>query len=196
MNNQFVKYTFVCDPDACDALLEFTARDGFDFPSGVVQITCPCGRQMQYISCTIEEVTKKEGTMENVIATPEFLQAQIATKDASIQALEQRATYLNDRNIQMVNEVNRIKDQMKEWTLEALQCNDINENHAEEIAMIVGFELETEVEVEVSVTYYITVNVPVGEDAEDIIGEIDFDAVTYDSDKITHVSSSVDNISI
>ena len=196
MNNQFVKYTFVCDPDACDALLEFTARDGFDFPSGVVQITCPCGRQMQYISCTIEEVTKKEGTMENVIATPEFLQAQIATKDASIQALEQRVTYLNDRNIQMVNEVNRIKDQMKEWTLEALQCNDINENHAEEIAMIVGFELETEVEVEVSVTYYITVNVPVGEDAEDIIGEIDFDAVTYDSDKITHVSSSVDNISI
>jgi hypothetical protein len=44
------KYTFTCDPDECDALLEFTARDGFDFPSGVVQMKCPCGRMMNYIS--------------------------------------------------------------------------------------------------------------------------------------------------
>lgn len=47
---KFLKYTFVCDPDNCDALLEFTCRDGFDFPSGMVQIDCPCGRKMQYIS--------------------------------------------------------------------------------------------------------------------------------------------------
>lgn len=44
------KYTFVCDPDECDALLEFTARDGFGFPNGVVSMKCPCGRTMQYIS--------------------------------------------------------------------------------------------------------------------------------------------------
>ena len=44
------KYTFVCDPDECDALLEFTARDGFGFPLGSVEMTCPCGRKMAYIS--------------------------------------------------------------------------------------------------------------------------------------------------
>jgi len=44
------KYTFVCDPDECDALLEFTARDGFGFPLGSVEMTCPCGRKMVYIS--------------------------------------------------------------------------------------------------------------------------------------------------
>ena len=37
----WMKYTFVCDPNECDALLEFTARDGFDFPSGVVQNHMP-----------------------------------------------------------------------------------------------------------------------------------------------------------
>ena len=44
------KYTFVCDPDECDALLEFTARDGFGFPLGIVEMMCPCGRKLNYIS--------------------------------------------------------------------------------------------------------------------------------------------------
>ena len=44
------KYTFVCDPDECDALVEFTARDGFGFPLGVVKMYCPCGRMLNYIS--------------------------------------------------------------------------------------------------------------------------------------------------
>ena len=46
----WTRYTFVCDPDECDALLEFTARDGFGFPSGSVEMKCPCGRMMNYIS--------------------------------------------------------------------------------------------------------------------------------------------------
>ena len=46
----WTRYTFVCDPDECDALLEFTARDGYGFPNGVVRMYCPCGREMQYIS--------------------------------------------------------------------------------------------------------------------------------------------------
>ena len=46
----WAKYTFVCDPNECDSLLEFTARDGYGFPNGIVSIHCPCGREMQYIS--------------------------------------------------------------------------------------------------------------------------------------------------
>jgi hypothetical protein len=44
------RYTFVCDPDECDALVEFTARDDFGFPLGVVAMNCPCGRKLNYIS--------------------------------------------------------------------------------------------------------------------------------------------------
>lgn len=52
----FKTYTFVCDPDECDALIEFVARDGFGFPKGEVSMKCPCGRKMIYIG--IKEATK------------------------------------------------------------------------------------------------------------------------------------------
>ena len=67
--SNWMKYTFVCDPNECDALLEFTARDGFDFPSGVVQITCPCGRQMSYISATIQPINERK-EMEQTNTAP------------------------------------------------------------------------------------------------------------------------------
>ena len=51
------KYTFVCDPDECDTLIELTTSDGFGFPSGVTQLTCPCGRQMSYLGCTLLPIT-------------------------------------------------------------------------------------------------------------------------------------------
>lgn len=43
-------YTFTCDPSDCDALIQFTARDGFGFPNGVVGMKCACGKEMNYIS--------------------------------------------------------------------------------------------------------------------------------------------------
>jgi hypothetical protein len=43
-------YTFICDPDECDAMIILHARDGFGYPNGEVKMTCPCGRKMQYIS--------------------------------------------------------------------------------------------------------------------------------------------------
>ena len=57
MSDMWAKYTFVCDPDECDALLEFTARDGYGFPNGVVSMYCPCGREMIYIS--VEDIESK-----------------------------------------------------------------------------------------------------------------------------------------
>lgn len=52
----FETYTFTCDPEECDALIEFVARDGFGFPNGEVTMKCPCGRQMNYIK---REAAKK-----------------------------------------------------------------------------------------------------------------------------------------
>jgi hypothetical protein len=50
MSTQWVKFTFTCDPDECDALVEFTSRDGFGFPNGRVSMKCGCGRELNYIS--------------------------------------------------------------------------------------------------------------------------------------------------
>ena len=70
MTNELVstKYTFACDPDECDVLIELTSSDGFGFPSGVMEITCPCGRKpvlLSVVNATIAPITQtKEEKME------------------------------------------------------------------------------------------------------------------------------------
>jgi hypothetical protein len=70
MTNELVstKYTFACDPDNCDVLIELTSSDGFGFPSGVMEITCPCGRKpvlLSVVNATIAPTTQtKEEKME------------------------------------------------------------------------------------------------------------------------------------
>jgi hypothetical protein len=66
------KYTFVCDPDECDCLIELTSSDGFGFPSGVTELTCPCGRKTTLLSvesATINKPTTEGNPMETTIST-------------------------------------------------------------------------------------------------------------------------------
>lgn len=64
MNNG-MKYTFVCDPNLCDTLIEVTCPSEFDFPNGEVKMFCPCGRQMAYISATIQPINERNKMEEN-----------------------------------------------------------------------------------------------------------------------------------
>ena len=79
MTNELVssKYTFVCDPDECDSLIELTSSDGFGFPSGVTELTCPCGRKTTLLSvehATIAPSTQtKEEQMESTTTTTPIL---------------------------------------------------------------------------------------------------------------------------
>ena len=76
MEKESIKYTFVCDPDNCDTLIEVTCASGFEYPNGVIELTCPCGRKMSYISATIQPSTtnEKEDKMET---TTQFLENQV-----------------------------------------------------------------------------------------------------------------------
>ena len=70
-NETWTKYTFVCDPDQCDTLIEVTC-DNYGFPLGVMQITCPCGRKLDILSvanATIESTTTEGNPMETTIGS-------------------------------------------------------------------------------------------------------------------------------
>jgi hypothetical protein len=76
MTNELVssKYTFVCDPDECDCLIELTSSDGFGFPSGVTELTCPCGRKTTLVSVVNATIapstqTKEEPMEESTVTT-------------------------------------------------------------------------------------------------------------------------------
>jgi len=51
---KYQKYTWVCTGD-CDALIEYTYKDGFGWPNGVMQLTCPCNSTCTLLS--VEDAT-------------------------------------------------------------------------------------------------------------------------------------------
>jgi hypothetical protein len=66
----YQKYTWVCTGD-CDALIEYTLKDGYGWANGVTILTCPCNSNCTLVS--VEDVTipytdtplqTKEETME------------------------------------------------------------------------------------------------------------------------------------
>jgi hypothetical protein len=81
MTNELVssKYTFACDPDECDCLIEVTSSDGFGFPSGVVEITCPCGRKPTLLSVEHATIppTNERNNMEETVTIPAEYNANI-----------------------------------------------------------------------------------------------------------------------
>jgi len=139
-------------------------------------------------------VDQQDTTIVN--ATEDFLKSQIAQKDERIANLESHISTVTQRSYAEAAERNRMRNEMQEWTLEALDNDTITEDTAEEIANICGFELTKEFEVEVEVQYSITVNARNEEEAKNAIYDIDFDTVDYNSDSIQYLSSSVDRVDI
>ena len=131
-----------------------------------------------------------------VHATEDFLKSQLESAKVEIQQLKEHIQKVTQRSYGEAAERNRMRNEMQEWTLEALDANDITESQAEEIAMICGFDLTKEFEVEVTVLYSVTVNARNEEDAQNAINDIDFDSVSYNDDSISYLSSSVDRIDI
>lgn len=78
----WTKYTFTCDPNECDTLIEVSCRD-FGFPNGVTELTCPCGRKMNYLS--YEDATIPPTTKGNTMETPfEATISDMPTESASV----------------------------------------------------------------------------------------------------------------
>jgi hypothetical protein len=135
-------------------------------------------------------------TTDNHYMTREFLESQLVQNKTRIDELEKHVQTVTQRSYGEAAERNRMRNEMQEWTLEALDSGTINESEAEEIANICGFELTKEFEVEVTVMYSVTVNARTEEDAQNAIHDIDFDTVQYNSDNISWLSSSIDRVDI
>jgi hypothetical protein len=133
--------------------------------------------------------------IDNHYMTREFLESQLVQNKERIEQLEKHVQTVTQRSYTEAAERNRMRNEMQEWTLEALENANINESEAEEIASICGFELTKEFELEVSVQYSITVNARNEEEAQNAIHDIDFDSVSY-GEEVSYLSSSVDRIEI
>jgi hypothetical protein len=139
----------------------------------------------------MDQVTK----VDNHFMTREFLESQLVANKERIANLESHIQTVTQRSYSESADKNRIIDDMKEWTLNALEEREISETNAEEIANICGFELTNEFELEVTVQYSVTVNARDEESAMNAIHDIDFDSVSY-GEEVSYLSSTVDRIDI
>jgi hypothetical protein len=139
----------------------------------------------------MDQVTK----IDNHFMTREFLETRLVENETRIKQLEESHAQAIQRSYGEAAERSRMRNEMHEWTLEALNDSAITESNAQEIADICGFELTKEFEVEVTVQYSITVNAQNEEQALNAMYDIDFDSVSY-GEEVTYLSSSVDNVEI
>jgi len=136
-------------------------------------------------------------------ATVEYLERQsttmlelIASKDELINRLQEEVSVQSHRVTNMRLERGNLVNEVKDYVLESLANGEMSDTIAETLAQICDFELTTEVTATVTVTYEIQMSVPVGEDAESMIQDIDFETVTYNSDYISWFNADVGHISI
>jgi hypothetical protein len=139
----------------------------------------------------MDQVTK----VDNHFMTREFLETTLVENKNRIEQLEKHIQEVTQRSYGEAAERNRMRTEMQEWTLEALNDSAITEENAQEIADICGFELTQEFELEVTVQYSITVNARSEEEAQNLIHEIDFDSVS-EPQGVTYLSSSIDRVDI
>ena len=128
-------------------------------------------------------------------ATETFLRDSLAKATLRIGELEQHISTVTQRSYGEAAERNRMRNEMQEWTLEAMEHGTIDEESAQSIADICGFELSKEFELEVTVLYSVTVNARNEESAINLIHEIDFDSVS-EPEGVIYLSSSVDRVDI
>ena len=136
-------------------------------------------------------------------ATVEYLERQgstmlelIAKKDELINRLQEEVSVQSHRLSNMRLERGNLINEIKSYVIESISNGEMSDTIAETLAQICDFELTTEVTATVTVTYEIQMSVPVGEDAESMIQDIDFETVSYNSDYISWFNADVGHISI
>jgi hypothetical protein len=189
-NEQWTKYTFTCDPDECDTMIEVTC-DNYGFPSGVMQITCPCGRKLDVLSVvdatiTPSTTTTKEENMEEV-TTPVVMNLQWVEGDDLI-----TKAYTESDVRHMVWQLKNLTTKQNEWYLKENKLrtfihdnfeNSDDQESLTEIAEIMDIPLTKEIEVTVWVRVDATVEVELtgGDSSFDVIEDFISSNLTVDS---------------
>ena len=129
---------------------------------------------------------------ENHYMTREYLESSFIDLTNKIKELTGALEAARNINRSNANEMNATRDAIQAWTFEELENGQLTESQSEELADICGFQLVKEVEVEVTVTYSMTVSAGPTDDIEDIINNINFNSIDYDTSVIDLQDVTID----
>jgi hypothetical protein len=157
---EWIKYSFVCNGE-CDALLEFTFKDGFDWPSGVVEVTCPCGSNTTLLSVDNATINNNNEQKEDspMNATTEYLESMVSSLQEQLKS-HQNCDYWKREN-------GRIQSQIIDTLNDAIEDTYKSRNEIiTEIAEIIDYALTKEIQFTATMRFVGTISVPALE-AED-----------------------------
>jgi hypothetical protein len=188
MTNELIssKYTFICDPDECDSLIELTSSDGFGFPSGVTELTCPCGRKTTLVSvehATILPTTTKEENMETT--TPQVMTLDWIENDETItktytESDIRHMVWVNKNLTSKQNEWFKKESELRTFIHENFENSDDQESLTA-IAEMFDIPLTKEIDVTIWVRVDATVEVELSGDSFDAVEQFVMDNLTVDS---------------
>jgi hypothetical protein len=112
-------------------------------------------------------------------ATTEFLARQIDEKDARITQLEESHARLAQRDMHTAAMLNKLREELKEWTRHELREDNITQEQAEVLARMGDFKLTQTYDVTMLVEHTFTVDLESGEDIDDLLSTIEFSADSY-----------------
>jgi hypothetical protein len=217
MTNELVssKYTFICDPDECDCLIELTSSDGFGFPSGVTELTCPCGRKTTLLS--VEHATiaptnqtkeeKMEDTTTPTVTVPESYNSNLLVTYKVIRGYSD-AEYATDKvttiewdlhngrqSQKVVNSLQSKIDTVKDIITEAYADSDDQET-LRSIAETLDIELTRTVEWSATIEVSGTLELDLLADYDTDVEQEIYDNLTVDSQNgnIEVIDTEVTNV--
>ena len=199
----WTKYTFICDPEGCDALAEYTVKDTYVLNKDVTNVTCLCGQTLSLLSvqdATILPIpTKKEDTNMETTTISETYNPNLLVTYKKIENGE--TSYITDK----VNDIEYALDQSRrnyksltekqnEWYRKESQLrtllNDVfhdseDQDTLSQIAEIFDVPLTKEI----SVTAYVQVQMTVEVDMRE--GEYDIESLVTNNLTVDSYDSAV-----
>ena len=186
MNYQ--KYTWVCTGD-CDALIEYTVKDGYGWPAGVMDLTCRCNSQctlLSVVDATIDpSPTTKEDNMETTttpqVMTLDWIENDVVTNKTYTESDIRHMVWVNKNLTNKQNEWYKKESQLRTFIHDNFENSDDQESLTE-IAEMFDIPLTKEIEVTVWVRVDATVEVELtGGDSFDAVEQFVQDNLTVDS---------------
>ena len=214
---KYQKYTWVCTSD-CDALIEYTMKDGYGWPNGVMDLTCRCGTYCTLLS--VEDATipytdtpitteeeKMETTETTVTVVPETYNSNLLVTYKVIKGYSD-AEYATDKvasiewdlhngrqSQKRVSVLNDKIDAVKDIIGEAYADSDDQET-LRAIAEALGIDLTREVEWSATIEVSGTITLDLLADSDTDVEQEIYDNLYVDSQngQIEIVDTEVTNV--
>ena len=204
----WTKYTFICDPEGCDALAEYTVKDTYVLNKDVINVTCLCGQTLSPLSvvdATIPSINQPAQQEENKMDTIAELynpHAEVTYKKvAGTYAFPEAPEYVTEKVTDLEWTLDQARKSIADRTLfenqRFLVDNIINSRFEDsddqdtlrEIAKALDISLIKEVSWTATVTISGTVDVDITEDYQ--LSDIVYDAL---SGELYNYDFSIDDV--